>query len=186
MERGQSDQESERVAKVFKSKWADPKDLVHGFYLARANSQINAPIRLSTVAFTIEYDDQETLLMVDDEHAIEPLMVFSKPDSIKSNTLTLPFKTTVQNKEIFEATCIKVEHLLHPELYKLLVIARTFDAHRCTVESFIDSEQNDAPHLVRSFTQYLDMPKKITRIFLDIRDEKLNRLKFATDTFTCN
>lgn len=157
--------------------WANPKDVNHGIYLAEVLNKPRAPMRISELDFALVETSEELKAEIEDENNINPLLV-TLVKKFKSNKIDLSYQPT-QNTEV---ACLKVEHLLHPDIYKILTIVRTYENNKCTIEVLNDSEIIDTA----AFTNYLQLPKIVTRARITLNDEDLNNIEVATNTFSCH
>lgn len=156
--------------------WANPQDVNHGIYLAEVLNKPRAPMRISELDFALVETSEELKAEIEDENNINPLLVTSE-QNFKSNKIDLSYQSTQDT----EVTCIKVEHLLHPDIYKILTIVRTYENSRWTIEILNDSEIIDTA----AFINYLQLPKIVTRVRITLNNEDLNNIEVATNTFSC-
>lgn len=171
-----------------KHRWADPKDLQHGFYLATVDSEIDSPIRISSMDIAIRDTDGNTDVAIADSY--NPLEVITHAGRLHSRGTGIPYeqaalKKVGQEAESLEAVCLRIEYLLRSDITRYIVIFRTLNSQKCKVATHID-DIHEHSQTTEELTQYLDKKKVVTRVFLDIFDERLENVRVRTKTFTCD
>ncbi len=157
--------------------WANPKDVVHGIYLAEVINVSRAPIRISEIDFTLVETPNELKAEIEDYNNITPRLVTSV-ENYKNNKTILRHQFTQDT----ELTCIKVEHLLYPKIFKIVSFVRTHENNKCTIEVLND----DAEIIDKAqFINYKRLPKIVTRARITLNDENLNDIEVTTNTFSC-
>lgn len=159
--------------------WAQPEDLVHGIYLAAVNNYRRVPLRISEIDFKLTNTDEVLELKIADENKINPLVAMTT-HNFTSNELELQCQFDQQD----EVACLKVEHLLHPSIYRLLTIVRTFNGNECDVETYIDRGEK-TPHHTSQFKRHNSLAKAVTRVYVTVNDEHLDDLNVHTSSFSC-
>lgn len=156
--------------------WNNPENISHGIYLAEVINIAGAPIRVSEMDFMLVDTQEELKAEIKDDNSINPRLVTSQK-TYKTNKIPL----SIQFNNNCEVACLKVEHLLYPQLFKILTIVRTYENNRCIIEALNDSK---VIHTAQ-FANYYQLPKIVTRARITLTHEDFNTIEIATNTFSC-